>query len=175
VDNEFARTAVHNTVTVDHQDQMRRADRFLWVDWAQASGQCLFIEQSGVAPTGFAGEHDGYRRVGVTHRRAVQWLHGSGWIIVDDILHDISNDNDEPRDHDVRLHWLAPDLQFEVTDSPFQVCVSNRSKRRFSGVSFSSVPGSAAMVRAGKLFAKNVRRSSHTRTRACSVGSAHVW
>jgi len=35
----------------------------------------------------FAGEHDGYRRVGVTHRRAVQWLHGSGWIIVDDILH----------------------------------------------------------------------------------------
>ena len=37
--NGFAGTAVHNTVTVDRQDQMRRAGRFLWLDWAQASGQ----------------------------------------------------------------------------------------------------------------------------------------
>ena len=37
--NGLAGTAVHNTVTVDHHDQMRRAGRFLWVDWAQASGR----------------------------------------------------------------------------------------------------------------------------------------
>src|SRR4029077_18696339 len=36
--NGFSGTAVHNTVTLDHQDQMRHAGRFLWVDWAQASG-----------------------------------------------------------------------------------------------------------------------------------------
>ena len=152
--NGFARTAVHNTVTVDHQDQMRRADRFLWVDWAQASGNAYSSSNQTCADR-FAGEHDGYRRVGVTHRRAVQWLHGSGWIIVDDILHDISNDNDEPRDHDVRLHWLAPDLQFEVTDSPFQVVFQSEQTPILWSI-FSSVPGSAAMVRAGKLFAKNV-------------------
>ena len=45
--NGFARTAVHNTVTVDHHDQMRRAGRFLWVDWAQASGRAYSSSQSG--------------------------------------------------------------------------------------------------------------------------------
>src|SRR6266853_6044997 len=37
--NGFAGTAVHNTVTVDQHDQMRRAGRFLWVDWSQAEGR----------------------------------------------------------------------------------------------------------------------------------------
>ncbi len=156
--NGFARTAVHNTVTVDHHDQMRRADRFLWVDWAQASGKAYPSNNQACADR-FEGEHDGYRRVGVTHRRAVQWLHGSGWIIVDDILDDILDDisdyNDEPRDRDVRLHWLVADLPFEVTDSPFQV-VFQSEQARIRWSIFSSVPGSATMVRAGKQLAKNV-------------------
>ena len=37
--NGLAGTAVHNTVMVDRRDQMRRAGRFLWLDWAQASGR----------------------------------------------------------------------------------------------------------------------------------------
>ena len=37
--NGLAGTAVHNTVMVDRGDQMRRAGRFLWLDWAQASGR----------------------------------------------------------------------------------------------------------------------------------------
>jgi hypothetical protein len=39
--NGLAGTAVHNTVTVNQQDQMRRAGRFLWVDWAQASANLM--------------------------------------------------------------------------------------------------------------------------------------
>jgi len=31
----------HNTVIVDGKDQMRRAGRFLWLDWAQASGRAF--------------------------------------------------------------------------------------------------------------------------------------
>ena len=34
-DNALARTAVHNTVTVDGRDQMTRVGRFLWAHWAQ--------------------------------------------------------------------------------------------------------------------------------------------
>ena len=34
--NAFAGTTVHNTVNVARRDQMTRAERFLWVDWAQA-------------------------------------------------------------------------------------------------------------------------------------------
>ena len=86
--NGFAGTAVHNTVTVDNQDQMRRIGRFLWVDWAQASGRAYASNGRAYADR-FEGEHDGYRRLGVTHRRAVQWLGGSGWVIVDDIADDV--------------------------------------------------------------------------------------
>ncbi len=35
-DNPLAHTAVHNTLSVDDCDQMTRAGRFLWLDWAQA-------------------------------------------------------------------------------------------------------------------------------------------
>ena len=147
--NGLAGTAVHNTVTVDHQDQMRRAGRFLWVDWAQGWGRAYISPEHSCADR-FEGEHDGYRRFGGTHRRSVQWLAGSGWIVVDDIL----DDNGETGDHDVRLHWLAADLPFEVTDSPFQVVFkSEQSRIRWS--IFSSDPGSAVVVRAGNQISEN--------------------
>jgi hypothetical protein len=101
-------------VTVDHHDQMRRAGRFLWVDWAQASGRSHSSPGQPYADR-FEGEHDGYKRFGVTHRRTVQWLAGSGWVIVDDM--------EGSGVHDLRLHWLAADLPYQVSDSPFQVDV----------------------------------------------------
>ena len=146
--NGFAGTTVHNTVTVDDQDQMRRVGRFLWVDWAQASGRA-YASNSHACADRFKGEHDGYRRLGVTHRRAVQWLGGSGWVLVDDISSEI-----EGAEHDVCLHWLSADLPFEVADSPFQVVfTSDVARIRWSIVS--SVPGSAAIVRAGKMIGIN--------------------
>lgn len=146
--NGFAGTAVHNTVTVDGQDQMRRIGRFLWVDWAQASGRAYASNGRAYADR-FEGEHDGYRGLGVTHRRAVQWLGGSGWVIVDDIADEV-----ETAEHDVCLHWLAADLPFEVADSPFQIVFASEGARiRWSIVS--SVPGSAAILRAGKQVAIN--------------------
>src|SRR6202790_529437 len=61
----------------------------------------------------FEGEHDGYRTLGIKHRRKVQWLPGAGWVIVDDIL--------GAGVHDARLHWLAADFPYEASDSPFHV------------------------------------------------------
>ena len=48
----------------------------------------------------FAGEHDGYRALGVTHRRAV-WNCGRTWFVVDDVV--------GFGRHRCRLHWLLPD------------------------------------------------------------------
>ena len=138
--NALAGTAVHNTVTVDRRDQMRRAGRFLWLDWAQASGR-LYSSANGYAAR-FIGEHDGYRNLGIKHRRAVQWLSGAGWVIVDDI--------EGPGEHDVRLHWLTPDLPYDITDWPFQV-VFKGEQTRIRWSIFASVPASASIVRAGKL------------------------
>ena len=138
--NGLAGTAVHNTVMVDHRDQMRRAGRFLWVDWAQASGRA-YASSGRACADRFEGEHDGYKRLGVKHRRAVQWLGGAGWVIVDDI--------DGPGVHDVRLHWLMADLPYDVSASPFQIVFkSGQSQVRCSILS--SSPGNGTIVRAGE-------------------------
>jgi hypothetical protein len=147
--NGLAGTAIHNTVTIDHQDQMRRASRFLWIDWAQASGK-LYSSSGQSYADRFAGEHDGYRRFGVTHRRTVQWLAGSGWIIEDDILDGIGRGGE----YDVRLHWLAPDLPFERTDAPFQVTFKLQ-RQQIRWIIFSSSEANGFVVRAGNQVAEN--------------------
>jgi len=119
---------------------MRRAGRFLWVDWAQGYGRA-YASSDGERADCFQGEHDGYKRIGVTHRRTVRWLRGDGWVIVDDV-HGAGT-------HGVRLHWLAADLPFEVADSSFQIDFkSNQSRLQWK--IFSSVKGTPALIRAGK-------------------------
>jgi len=153
--NGLAGTAVHNTVMVDRRDQMRRAGRFLWLDWAQASGRSFSTSSSASlsktsadSPNCFEGEHDGYRRLGVKHRRMVQCVTEDAWVIVDDLL--------GAGEHELRLHWLLPDLPFEViADSPF-CAVLSAEKMRFRWNVFSSSPGSAAIIRGGKILAGDI-------------------
>ena len=137
--NGLAGTSTHNTVTVDHQDQMRRASRFLWVDWAQATGRLSSTNHAGADR--FDGEHDGYKNLDVKHRRSVQWLDGGGWVIVDDV--------EGSGVHHVRLHWLAPDRPYEISESPFQIAFTEeRSHIRWS--IRSNCSGRLDLVRAGK-------------------------
>jgi hypothetical protein len=136
--NALACTAVHNTITVDNCDQMCRAGRFLWLDWAQGTGRA---HRSGDAyPDRFEGEHNGYKRIGVTHRRAVQCLAEACWLVVDDL--------EGMGGHDLRLHWLAPDLPFKVRESPFQV-VFKAEQSQIQWSMFASTPTHAGIVRAG--------------------------
>jgi hypothetical protein len=137
--NGFAGTTVHNTVMIDHRDQMRRAGRFLWLDWAQASGR-MHRPAGATFADHFEGEHDGYRNLGIKHRRMVQWLNGAGWVIVDDIEGD--------GEHTARLHWLLADLPYDISDSPFQVA-SHSEQIQIRWTIFANVPGNAAVVRAG--------------------------
>jgi len=142
--NGLAGTAVHNTVTVDGRDQMRRAGRFLWVDWAQASGRSFSSMGTGF-PDRFEGEHDGYRESGVKHRRRVDAVTEDAWIIVDDLV--------GTGEHDLRLHWLLPDLPIEVTQGPPFAALLKTGEARFRWEVFSSVVGETAVVRGGKKVA----------------------
>jgi len=134
---------------------MRRAGRFLWIDWAQASGQ-LFSSSGEFGLDRFEGEHDGYRSLGVKHSRVVQWLKGEGWVIVDDI--------EGAGEHDVRLHWLTPDLPYVVSDAPFRVVFrSGEAQIRWS--IFASVPGGAGVLRAGiRAWADSTQRHTDADT-----------
>ena len=103
-DNALASTAVHNTITVDGIDQMTRAGKFLWVDLAQA-------KYTAVTPPLISAEQDGYRRLGLLHRRE---LHSAteGWVIQDNLI-PVSSKN---RPHRFTLHWLLPDWPFDLSD-----------------------------------------------------------
>jgi len=157
--NGLAGTAVHNTVMVDRRSQMRRAGRFLWLDWAQASGRSFSTPPSASPsasrsktsadfPNCFEGEHDGYRRLGVKHRRMVQCVTEDAWVVVDDLL--------GAGKHELRLHWLLPDLSFAaMAASPF-CAVFSAEEKRFRWTVFSSSPGSAAIIRGGTKVAGNI-------------------
>ena len=104
-DGTFLGTAAHNSVTVDGKDQMRRFSRFLWIDWAQGSN----LEHTAECDCeSWRGEHDGYKRLGVSHRRTIE-RHADVWNVRDDILGD--------GQHRARLHWLLPDFPAAVDDS----------------------------------------------------------
>mgnify|MGYP000032391527 CR=1 FL=1 len=101
-ENALSRTAPHNTVEVDNQDQMSRAGRFLWLDWAQAAAW----EEDGV----LAACHDGYQRLGVRHCRRVHHLGRGQWLIEDHLQAAASAGS-----HRFRLHWLLPDWPWKLT------------------------------------------------------------
>lgn len=101
-DNPLAHTAYHNTVTVDEQDQMERAGKFLWLPWL--SGQVHAIKRSqGGQIAYWEGSHNGYQRLAppVSHRRAIIRLGEETWLIVDQLRSTTA--------HRYRLHWLLAD------------------------------------------------------------------
>lgn len=98
-DNGLSGATAHNTLVLDGADPMRRAGRFLWLNWAQ--GRILGRWSSGAALEAVAAAHDGYRRKGVTHRRTVVRAGEDVWLVVDDV---------EGRGaHRATLGWLLPD------------------------------------------------------------------
>ncbi|MGB7540345.1 MAG: alginate lyase family protein [Anaerolineales bacterium] len=96
--NSLSHAGVHNTMTVDGQDQMRRSGRFLWTDLAQA-----VVGMPNVSA--WCGSHDGYRRLGIIHNRLVERMDEDTWIVTDDLIGRES--------HAARLHWLIPDYPWE--------------------------------------------------------------
>jgi hypothetical protein len=113
-DNPLAGTTVHNTLTVDGQQQMTRAGRFLWLDWAQAEVLGHEVDQEGKLAW-ITAEHDGYRRLGVRHQRKLSAFE-DGWLVVDRLLPFSKPDQ---RIHQVQLTWLLPnwDWRFEAEDT----------------------------------------------------------
>lgn len=102
----FAATRFHNTVTIDGQDQMTRLARFLWADWSSAQ---IFRFHGVGSVRGLEAVHNGYAKLGASHRRAIAHLDNATWLIVDDISGTGS--------HSVRQHWLLPDAPWTMNPS----------------------------------------------------------
>ncbi|HJR79216.1 MAG TPA: alginate lyase family protein [Anaerolineales bacterium] len=124
--NGLAHTSVHNTVTVDSQDQMKMVSRFTWTNWSR--GKALKHDSRT-----WQGAHDGYRRLSdpVTHKRTVLSLDEDRWLVVDDL--------DAKQSHRYALHWLLNDFPFEQQGSSIFLAIdSMRYKIQMGGESESS-------------------------------------
>jgi asparagine synthase (glutamine-hydrolysing) len=106
-DNALARTAYHNTVTVDDRDQMEQAGKFLWLPWLHGRSRLHRSSTAGHLAY-WEGEHDGYARLDhpVIHRRGIVRLGAEHWLVLDALR--------SPGPHRYRLHWLLPDLPHDT-------------------------------------------------------------
>ena len=140
-DNALASTFVHNTLVLDRQEQMQRAGRFLWLDWAQAEVLAYEMDEDGQIIR-LAGEHDGYRQLGMLHQRLLEATE-TGWLVTDRVL-SYGEANTTP--HNAEIRWMLPDWPWEQT-APNQL--------RLTGPAFSftltlSGVEHFALVRAGE-------------------------
>ncbi len=152
-ENALATTGVHNTVIVDHQDQMTRAGRFLWLDWAQA-------DMLTTPPDTLTAQHYGYTRLGVLHRRELKRTASGYWQVTDALLEPQAARFIAKRGqaHTCALHWLLPDWPWTLTGSTLTLDHPAGGKIRLQ-VSVSLPSGSAAsdllptLARAGETLA----------------------
>jgi hypothetical protein len=116
-DNPLSSTSVHNTITIDRKDQMNRAGRFLWLDWAQAE-ILSYAPDTSTSVDHLIARHNGYRQIGVLHQRTITTEQGGHWRVVDQ-LQPINRswerkNASQPRRYSARLHWLLPDWPWSV-------------------------------------------------------------
>ncbi len=115
-DNALAHTAIHNTLTVEpsvSQDQMRRADRFLYLDWAQAEIISEEINLFGERES-LVVQHDGYRHLGVLHQREVKVSSDNSWLVKDQVIPINIKYTHSEKTYQAALHWLLPDLPWSL-------------------------------------------------------------
>ncbi len=109
-ENSLTSAFVHNTVTVDTQEFMFHAGRFLYLDWAQAN--ILTSQSSGDKDSqSLSAQQHGYRKIGVLHTRTVTAVEDGHWEVIDRL------DGSAEPVHVVRLHWLLPDWEYEIMTS----------------------------------------------------------
>jgi hypothetical protein len=154
-DNALSSTFVHNTVSVDGQDQMTRAGRFLWLDWAQARDIMLEKPADG-SWLRAAAWHDGYRRLGVSHRRAVTAFQDDRWLVEDTLTSTGLPAGEQSRLFIARLHWLLPDWPWSLSETSAKARLELLSPNGPLSISMSwqaASPPSVQLVRAGELLA----------------------
>jgi len=119
--NYFRGTRSHNTVIVGDMDQSTIAGPFMWTQ--KASAKLLYVkEEQGLQSA--AGEHDGYRRLGVHHRRTVSFNSQEREIKLIDVLTGGENTK-------VAIYFhFAPDIQLTCEENTGNWIASRENSSR---------------------------------------------
>lgn len=157
-DNGLTSTFVHNTVTIDQQEQMLRAGRFLYLDWAQAEICSQEYAQNGWVARVVA-RHNGYQSLGIIHQRTVEAC-SDKWKIEDQLLP--VKGKKTAGSTQARLHWLLPDWEWNLDaqetsidlklNSPTGWIKAKISARNSAGELISASDLSIGLIRAGQVL-----------------------
>jgi len=108
-DNALISTQVHNTLTLDGKDQMLRAGRFLWLDWAQAEVLAYEVDDEGKL-SWVTAEHNGFKSLDALHQRTLS-ASDKKWTVTDRIM---PYGKTKGKEHEVRLSWLLPNWDWQI-------------------------------------------------------------
>ena len=79
--NPLSQTFFHNTLYINQTNQMLRAGKFLWLDWANAKNTKKYKDKSDKIRS-ISAEHDGYAKYNAIHQRIVDVINDE-WLIKD--------------------------------------------------------------------------------------------
>lgn len=161
-DNRLTSTLVHNTVSVDGLEQMTRVSRFLYLDWANATGKRHFETDADFFQRNSARTY-AYAKVYVRHDRTVTVFNDERWLVEDELLN-VTYIGKAPLEHVYRLHWLLPDWKWKLESSEQRVVIGLKSPLGWVGLEIKAEPAdlnlSASLVRAGELVQTSVLKTS---------------
>lgn len=146
--NALAATRAHNSLVVAGQDQMQRAGRFLWLDWAQGEVLEEEFDADGLRILARAA-HNGYRHLNLRHERLVRLSNSHAeqqqWEIVDQV------ECPSGRSGEVQatLYWHLPDLQWRLEDKRLHL-QSDKGPIRLSVES--KAPTQLSLIRTGEVL-----------------------
>ncbi|OQA18344.1 MAG: Heparin-sulfate lyase precursor [Chloroflexi bacterium ADurb.Bin360] len=142
--NALAQTAFHNTVTVDHLDQMNQVGKFLWLPWVQGK-VCCYGQSADGQLAYWEGQHNGYERLAspVSYRRGLLRLGEEHWFVIDFL--------NSARPHDYRLHWLCADGSHDWHEAERELILQTTSGPYWVQMGADAQPATASLVRADSL------------------------
>jgi hypothetical protein len=150
-DNSLTTALVHNTVTVDGNDQFTRAGRFLYLDWVNAYRRSLIAED----PAMLQHVSGRYRGRGYRHTRIASVCEDDRWLVEDEILPMRMPWEKKPLT--IRLHWLLPDWKWKLENSKSGVLLWLTSPRGMVKIEIrhapSTCPATFSLIRAGEILA----------------------
>jgi hypothetical protein len=158
-DNALTHAAVHNTVTVNGQDQMTRAGRFLYLDWVNAYRQDTPKSEPEVlqcARGRYRNWQEKYR-----HSRWVSVLTDGRWQVEDELIPLRWLPIGGKRPYHYRLHWLLPDWEWnvDIRESIFDIRL--KSPHGWVTLRIKSKPEMViTLARAGEVIYENGRLKS---------------
>ncbi|MCD4751860.1 MAG: heparinase II/III family protein [Anaerolineaceae bacterium] len=144
-ENSLMTTMVHNTVSVDDTDQMTRAGRFLWLNWSES-----LLIKPGDRGEPIVAEHNGYRRLGIIHRREVTRTN-NGWA-VNDTMQTNPLHKTEAKEHEFKIQWLLPDGEWTLDAQKMTMKLDTIQFELDVAAGNNSFPGIVQVCRAGEVI-----------------------